>query len=346
MSADLFGSLALARAYVDAVHQSVAPLVGSELIDVLERLDRAYDEFPELELDRPRRAVLEGLQSTAQSLPDRVAIPLLMYCVAAGPPGSSALAVLVAKINESDFRPLLSSVLCSLCQGREFYWTAVDPVLTVLRQRGGPEPGLQLISQVLGCANFATEEGASEFGDALKGLLGGRQQLDIDSATLARAAGSARRRLNDPSCDPSRPASSDAPLATAERLRSTLSPARLSSHPDLGWPSGRLSFHEFLLQWPCEVEMPVKPNDADFVEAACRAILLRAPDITEKNQYLRLLRDGVASKPWIIEDLLASNEFRSLERSLRMRFGDQLVAGPGGPQEQTPAVIWPWSADG
>jgi len=94
------------------------------------------------------------------------------------------------------------------------------------------------------------------------------------------------------------------------------------------------------------VELPVELDDADLVEAACRAILLRAPDSTEKNQYLRLLRDGVASKSWIIEDLLASNEFRSLERSLAIRFGGQLITGPGGPQEETPAITWPWSADG
>jgi hypothetical protein len=90
------------------------------LIDALERLDRAYDEFPELELDRPRREVLAGLQSTAETLPDRVAIPLLMYCAAAGSPGSPALDSLVEKITKSDFHPLLSEVLHSVCDRREF----------------------------------------------------------------------------------------------------------------------------------------------------------------------------------------------------------------------------------
>ena len=346
MSAEMFGSLVLARTYVDAVRQCVVQLVDGELIDALERLDRAYDEFPELELDRPCRAVLEGLQSTAAGLTDRAAIPLLMYCVAAGPPDSSALAVLVAKIIESDFRPLLSAVLRPLCQGREFCWTAIEPILSMLRQRDRPGTGLQLIAQLLGCANAAKDKNASGVGDVLKGLLRDRQPLETDSAVLARAVGAARRRLRATPLDPSRPASPDALLATAERLRSTLSPTRLGPHPDLGWPSGRLSFDEFLLQWPCKVELPVELNDADFVEAACRAILLREPDITEKNQYLRLLRDGVASKSWIIEDLLASKEFRSLERSLRIIFEGQPVTGPGGPQEETPAVTWPWSADG
>jgi len=346
MSADMFGSLALARTYVDTVRQSVVPLVGGELIDGLERLDHAYDEFPELELERPRRAVLDGLQSTAEGLPDRVAIPLLMYCVAAGPSGSSALAGLVAKIIGSDFRPLLSTVLRPLCQGRRFRCAAIEPVLSALQQQGGLETGLQLISQLLGCANLATEEDVSEFGDVLKGLLRDRQQLAADSATLVRAVGSARHRLSGPPVDPSRPSSRNALLAMAERLRSLLSPTRQGPHPDLGWPSGRLSFDEFLLQWPCEVELPVELNDADFVEAACRAILLRGPDVAEKNQYLRLLRDGVAAKSWIVEDLLASREFRSLERSLRILFEGQPVTGPGAAQQATPAVTWPWSAGG
>jgi hypothetical protein len=83
---DTFGSLSLGQAYIDSVGENIGSLGGGELIDALERLDRACDEFPELELDRPRREVLAGLQSTAETLPDRVAIPLLMYCAAAGTP--------------------------------------------------------------------------------------------------------------------------------------------------------------------------------------------------------------------------------------------------------------------
>jgi hypothetical protein len=346
MSTDMFGSLALAQAYVDSVQQSVASLVGGQLIDALGRLDRAYDEFPELELDRPRRAVLESLQSTARELPDRAAIPLLMYCLAAGPLCSSALASLVAKIVESDFHPLLSMVLPLLCQGRELSWRAIEPVVNLLRQRGQSEMVLQLISDVLSSTKFTQERNASELGDVLKRSLSDQHRLEIDSAMLARAVGSARDRLSRSPVDRSEPASREALLATAERLRSILSPARLDPHPDLEWPSGRLSFHEFLLQWPCEVELPSELNDAEFIEAAHRAILLRAPDITEKNQYLRLLQDGVASQAWIIEDLLASKEFRSLERSLRVIFRGQPITGPGSSPAETPAVTWPCSAGG
>jgi len=108
-----------------------------------------------------------------------------------------------------------------------------------------------------------------------------------------------------------------------------------------------MSFDEFLLQWPCEVELPIELDDTTFIEEAYSAILLRGPDISERNQYLRLLQDGVASKSWIIEDLLASKELRSLERRVRVICRGQVITEPGSSGEQeTPAVTWPWrSAD-
>jgi len=135
-------------------------------------------------------------------------------------------------------------------------------------------------------------------------------------------------------------------LAMAERLRA-VPPARSHPHPDLAWPSGRMSFDEFLLQWPCEVELPRDLDNATFIEEAYRAILLRGPEIAERNQYLRLLQDGIASKSWIIDDLLASEELRSLERRLRVIWGDQVITEPGSSEEEEmPAVTWPWRSVG
>jgi len=107
-----------------------------------------------------------------------------------------------------------------------------------------------------------------------------------------------------------------------------------------------LSFNEFLLQWPCEVELLAELNDVELIQVAHRAILLRGPDISEENQYLRLLQDGVASQAWIIEDLLASKEFRSLERNVRVIFRGQPITGTGTSPEDTPAVTWPWRSAG
>ena len=340
---DTFGSLSLGQAYIDSVGKNIGSLGGGELIDALERLDRAYDEFPELELDRPRGALLKDLRSAAENMPDRSAVPLLMYCVAASPSCPSLLASLVEKIINSDYWPLLPTVFCSLCRYREFGWRAIGPVITVLQQQGRTETVLPLISEVLNCTAFTKEESTSEFGDVLKRLLSDQHRLGIDSAMLAQVVRSARRRLSRPSLGGSGPTSREGLLAMAERLRPTPSPARLSPYRDLGWPSSRMSFDEFLLQWPCEVELPIELDDATFIEEAYRAILLRGPDIAERNQYLRLLQDGVASKSWIVEDLLASKELRSLERSVRVICGGQVITEPGSSgEEETPAVTWPW----
>ena len=344
---DKFGSLSLCQAYIDTIQESIRSLGGGELIDALERLDRAYDEFPELDLDRPRGALLDGLRSAAENMPDRSAIPLLMYCVTASPSSSSSLAPLVERIIKSDYCALLSEVLRSLCRCREFCWRAVGPVINVLRQQGRTETVLQLISEVLSCTEFTKEESTPEFGDVLKRLLSDQHGPGTDSAVLGQAVRSARRRLIRPPHGRNRPTSREALLAMAERLRPTPSPAPLSPQPDLGWPSSRMSFDEFLLQWPCEVELSIELDDAAFIEEAYRAILLRGPDISERNQYLRLLQDGVAAKSWIIEDLLASQELCSLERRVRVIYRGQVITKPGSSrEEETPAVTWPWRSAG
>jgi hypothetical protein len=349
MSTDKFGSLTLGRAYIDTVRGSIGTLGGGELLNALERLERAYDQFPELELDRPRHALLDSLQSTAENLPDRAAIPLLIYCVAAGRPCSSALGSLVEKIVKSDFQPLLPAVLRSLVRGRLPCWSAIAPVVGLLRQQGRTDTALQLISEVLACTQLATAADVAELGDVLRQLLENRRQPVIDSAVLARAAVSARARLSHPSSGRGGQASRKALLATAERLRLALSPARLSPHPepDLAWSSALISFDEFLLQWPCETELPSELNDAEFIEEVYRAILLRGPDITERDQYLRLLEDGIVSKYWIIEDLLTSAELGALERRVRVIYGGKVITGlESSEEEKTPVVTWPWSAGG
>ena len=60
------------------------------------------------------------------------------------------------------------------------------------------------------------------------------------------------------------------------------------------------------------------------------------PDLVE------LLQDDVASKSSIVEDLLASEELRSLDRRVRVICGGELISEPGGSgAQQTPSVIWP-----
>ena len=137
--------------------------------------------------------------------------------------------------------------------------------------------------------------------------------------------------------------SRDILLAMAERLRASPPPQRPSRQPGLAWPSGPMSFDEFLLQWPCEVDLPIDLNDQAFIEEAHQAILLRGPDAAELDQYLRLRQNNVVSKPWIIEDLLASEELHALERRVRVNWGGNVITEPGRPEDAAmPAVTWPW----
>jgi hypothetical protein len=337
-----FSSLAHGQAYIDNVRERIGLLDGRKLIDALEGLDRAYDEFPELELVRSRDELHEDLVSAAEGMPDRPAILLLMYCIVSDSSGSSFVALLLDKIIKSDSWSALSSALHLLCRSRGVSWEAIKPIVNSLRQQGPAETVLQLISEVVEYTSFTNEESISEFGETLKYLLSDQHPLGIDGAVLAQVARSARHRLGKPSVASSAPDSS-ALLAMVERLRADASPARSSSPPDLGWPSGRMSFDEFLLQWPCEIELPVDLHDRAFIDEASRAILLREPQVVERDQYLRLLRDRAVSKSWIIEDLLASEELRSLERRLRVSWGGQVITEPGSSgEEDMPAVTWPW----
>jgi hypothetical protein len=187
------------------------------------------------------------------------------------------------------------------------------------------------------------ENTTGDFRDILEVLLSAEPPGGTDRAALAEAAQSARRRPSEPPGGRDDPGSRDGLLATAQRLRSAPPPQRANRQPGLTWPSGPISFDEFLLQWPCEVDLPIDLNDLAFIEAAYRAILLRGPDVAELNQYLRLLQNNVVSKPWVIEDLLASEELHALERRVRVNWGGNVITEPGRPADAAmPAVTWPW----
>jgi hypothetical protein len=341
-------SLPLARAYIQALRESIGSFRADHLIDALKRVDAAYREFPELELDHPRRELLEGVRSAAANLPDRAAIPLLIYCVALDPSCSRSAESLLEKIVGSASSPSVSPVLRLLCRSRQLRWSGIRPIVNALRQQGRADAVLRLLSAVLDCIEFSKEDNISELGDILKFLSGDGHWREIDCRALADAARSARRRLSPPALGRNEQRSGRLLLAMTERLRTAVPSApRSNPHPEIALRSGRLSFDEFLVQWPCEIALPVDLDDAAFIDEAYRAILLRGPKGAEKDQYLRLLQNGVVSKPWIIEDLLASEELRSLDRRLRVIVGGQMITEPGNSgEEDMPAVVWPWRSAG
>ena len=307
-----FESLPLARAYMDNLRQSIGSFGAREAIDALDRLDGAYQEFPELALERPRACC------------------------------SSLVTLLLEQITRSDSRLSLSEALHVLSRFRELRWDAVEPAVSILHRQGRAGTILQILSEILDRVTFSEEDSPADFGNILKYLLADKHPLEIDSGALAEVVRSARRRLRGPSCGRHEQGSSGALLAMAERFTTPPPPKTSKPHTDHAQPTGRLSFDEFLLQWPCEIELVAELDDAPFIEEAHRAILLREPDVTETDQYLRLLQDDAASRQWIIEDLLASEELRSLERRLRVVCDGKVIVEPGNSEaEAMPVVTWP-----
>lgn len=317
---DEFESLSLARAYIDAVRENIGFLAEDLLISVIERLNNAYNEFPELELDRPRTTLLNGLQSRVDS--------------------SDSLTVLLRKIIKAEYLspPLwLLRYLCDQLIRRH----TIGLILTEFQQQGQHDMVVRLISELLYPTIFHNEEGFSELGEILK-LLCDHHQPDIDGAMMARTVQSTQRRLGRPTTPPrNEPESRAWLLRMAERLRAIRPHPLPRAYPDVGWPSGRFSFDEFLLQWPCKIELTAQLDDAAFIEEAYRAILLRQPEAVEKEQLLALRKSSTIGKYWIIEELLASGEFRSLERRVLVICDGQVITQPGNSREaDMPTVTW------
>jgi len=338
-------SLSLARAYIDSLRERLGALGSRELADALERLDQVCREFPELMLDRARGELLEGIVSAAKRMPDQAAIPLLLRCAALDPSSSACVTALLAEIIKSDSWPAPSQVLHLLRGSRGFRWEAIEPILCLLRQAGRADIIVQILREVLDGMELTKDEDASDLGGILTSLTSDSHP-GIGGRVLVEAARSARRRLHRPPLGRNAERRGEALLAMAERFAAP-PPSRPDPHPDGAWPIGRMSFDEFLLQWPCEVELPTGLDDAAFIGEAYRAILLRRPGIAERDQYLRLLRDGVVSKIWIIEDLLGSEELQSLGRRLRVVWGGHVISEPTvSGQDDTPAVTWRWGPSG
>ena len=326
-SPEQFASMPEARGYVDTVRERIGSLGPAELVAALDRIDLAYREFPELALERRRT----GLSSLVTLLLDRI------ICADRASEPLHAL--------EGGGRTemsMVTEVAGVLGRFREVRWDNIEPVVSKLRRQGRADTALEVISAVLDRLSFSDDASSAGFANVLNSLLADGQPLEPDSGGFIEMIVAARRRLNPPFLGASEAGSREPLLAMAERLRLTPPPTLPDSAPHRAWPSGRLSFDEFLLQWPCEIELPAELDDAAFIEEAFPAILLREPEVIERDQYLKLLRDGAVSKEWVVEDLLASEELQLLERQLRIVCGGRVITEPGSSgREGMPTVTWP-----
>ena len=237
---------------------------------------------------------------------------------------------------------MVTEVVSVLDRFQELHWDDIEPVVSRLRRQGRADTALEVISAVQDRLTFSDNASSACFANVLNSLLADGQPLEPDSGRFIEMIVAARRRLNPPFRGGPGAGSREPLLAMAERLRLKPPPTLPDSAPHSAWPSGRLSFDEFLLQWPCEIELPAELDDAAFIEEAFGAILLREPEVIERDQYLKLLRDGAVSKEWVVEDLLASEELQLLARQLRIVCLGRVITEPGSSgREGMPTVTWP-----
>src|SRR5271169_1643883 len=246
-------SLASARALLGSAHQELVSADAWRLLEAYERIDRVYDEFPELELEYPRERLAEELRCTADALSDAAAVPLLMFCAALAPSSASCVSALLLRIARSAQDQALASVARVLAQAHDFTWDDIAPAVEQLQQRGRTHAVLGILSEVLGRLRLGPHVGSFELGNVLKDLLiEGDGREDVDPSLLAGVAWSARNRLREPTRRHAQSGRNEVLLALAEGVSRKLSaPALVSrtSPPRLAWRSQWLSFAEFAAQW-------------------------------------------------------------------------------------------------
>jgi hypothetical protein len=333
-----FSSLAQALDYIDSVAANVASIGERELIDVLACFAVVYGEFPELSILRPRGDLYDRLWSAEAKFLTSMSSSLPADFLKYAP--TSAVIQIINKIIEADY---LSSLLRYFKSRsiRENVDQLVN-ILDYLIAHGKDDLALELISQMLGSFDVDGKREVCRLGSILAGLLSDGAAGPLANDALAKIAQSARRRLSGPPRGRDERETREAVLARAERLKPAVWPRGPHPSAKSGWPSGAMPFDDFVLQWPCRVELPDNLNDRGFVDETYEAILLRAPLAAEMTQWLRLLQTGEISRAWIIEELLASEERHSIERQVRVIWRGRVIAEPGIPQiAEMPSVTLP-----
>ena len=110
--------------------------------------------------------------------------------------------------------------------------------------------------------------------------------------------------------------------SAAGRWRLILEVTKLSTNAE-----SPINFH-------CEVVNAselINLDTAGFVEAAFARVLLREPSASEREHCLEMLEAGTLARRQVVEDLMASSEFRALDRPLRLVWGNDGARRSGAP---------------
>jgi hypothetical protein len=246
---DEFPSLADAQAWLKALPQTIGSLSRAEFAEAILKSERAYEQFPELAIAFPRRALLRHLRAAAAALPEAEAIALLLLCAAAEPSDPASLAALFERAVRTDGGACMRLLLRLFRRYRKLGWEEIGPAAAALVERqAGAAAILEILCEIADGGGDPPED--AELGRLLAPLLAG-PSATVDPAALLRTAAAARRRLAAAEADDTGAARRRQALALAERLRVRLRPpGRPTDRERFEWPRGEIGFPAFVAQWP------------------------------------------------------------------------------------------------
>jgi hypothetical protein len=250
--------VAAAGEWLLAAPRRLAGLAGKQLIDAVARIEEAYDQFPELEIDIPRRALVDELRGLWDGAGDGPALPLLMACAALDPvPEAELVAAVLEGMVRAGRGEASARAIAILARRRAIAGDEIAPAVAELCRQGQLPAALALSAQASGDGD--PEAVAVALGTGLQRLLFAGDDAAMDPSRLARTILSAQHRVQRST----RPHARDGPgprsptpqlLELAGRVAAKL-PRQPVSPPPIAattapWRTGRLGFAEFAAQWP------------------------------------------------------------------------------------------------
>lgn len=130
-----FNTLASARAFLSSMHEDLC-CGGADFVRIFENVALSYSEFPELELEYPRKKLIAELLSYSKDVADEAAVPLLMFCSALDSSSLSAATLLLERMARSAPAEAITEIVRILARNHDLTWDAVIPALEQLRRNG------------------------------------------------------------------------------------------------------------------------------------------------------------------------------------------------------------------
>ena len=167
----------------------------------------------------------------------------------------------------------------------------------------------------------------------------------VDQKRIRQEAATAYRpQLPSPGLLPSQPRLGQVGigflLAMAEHLRVAQGPQRSGDHHGL-MAKRTLVVDEFLMQWPCEVELPVDLDDRTFIEGGVSGDSCSGNRASWKRADISGLCKSDAVSKLDHRKPSGLRKFRSLERRMRVAIWGRVITEAGRPEAETaPAVRW------